>query len=212
MAFIRSSQSSMLDFWSWCRAVQIWEPSMANSMSVKQFVGRKTVESGGNFDCQFSRGIIDWRLKEPQQDGVSLCIDMYTDDHRKQFYTLQLGGEGLQLPSTWTWHSLLCCEITVVVVCNGIFYINGLDCVGSGILKCRWVGLMEWWAGLGWVKKTGPTAMSAHTNWPSVLVIFDDNHSYTVKAERKEKIMLPCTTPHNHVRTVCSQNFTKNNR
>jgi len=42
------------------------------------------------------------RLKEPQQDGVSLCIDMYTDDHRKQFYTLQLGGEGLQLPSSWT--------------------------------------------------------------------------------------------------------------
>jgi len=44
------------------------------------------------------------------------------------------------------------------MVCNGIFVIDGLGWVGSGILSCRWVE--KWGVGLVWVTKTGPTPMS----------------------------------------------------
>jgi len=38
---------------------------------------------------------------------------------------------------------------------NGVFFIDGLGCVGSGIFKCQWVGLgwvegMMGWVGLGY--------------------------------------------------------------
>jgi len=36
------------------------------------------------------------------------------------------------------------------MVCNGIFVIDGLGWVGSGILSCRWVGLGWRNDGLGW--------------------------------------------------------------
>jgi len=45
------------------------------------------------------------------------------------------------------------CEITFVMVCNGIFVIDGLGWV-------RNIKLLVGWVGLVWVTKTGPTAMS----------------------------------------------------
>ena len=44
---------------------------------------------------------------------------------------------------------------------NGLFFVDGLGWVGSGIFTCLgWVGSRERWVGFGWVTKIGPMAMS----------------------------------------------------
>jgi len=50
------------------------------------------------------------------------------------------------------------CEITFVMVCNGIFVIDGLGWVGSGILSCRWLGL-------GWVEEMMGWVGLSYDNW-----------------------------------------------